>query len=140
MSILPSKTKKAVFQVLNRTKWTQNKALKSGMVLDARCLWCETMEHLLYGSQHYSAKIWELAGLSMTLAISGHMGEYIRCLVLNPLEIVYNKPPPSILFHIKDATTRKILILFLHEMKRDNIFHHAQLSTLQRWEELQPHI
>jgi hypothetical protein len=76
----------------------------------------------------------------MTLAISGHMGEYVCNLVLTLLEIVYNKPPPSILLHVKDATTRKILILFLQEMKRDNIFHHAQLSTPQRWEELQPHI
>jgi hypothetical protein len=30
MSLLPSKTKEKVFQILNRTIWTQNKAFKSG--------------------------------------------------------------------------------------------------------------
>jgi hypothetical protein len=47
MSILPSKTKKAVFQVFNRTKWTKNTALKSGMVPDARCLRCVEVETMV---------------------------------------------------------------------------------------------
>ncbi len=79
MSLLPSKTKETVFQVLNRTIWTQNKACKLGRAPDALCFRCEeieTMEHLLYGCGHYPAKIWELVGKSMTLAISQHFGDY----------------------------------------------------------------
>jgi hypothetical protein len=55
MSLLPSKTKETVFQVLNRTIWTQNKAYKSGLAPDACCLRCEeteTMQHLLYSCEN----------------------------------------------------------------------------------------
>jgi hypothetical protein len=100
MPLLPSKTKETVFQILNRTIWIQNKAFKSGRAPDTLCYRCEeveTMEHLLYSCEHYSAKIWDLAGKSLTLAISHHSGEYIPALVLTPLEIVFNKPHPSIL-------------------------------------------
>jgi hypothetical protein len=131
LSLLPSKTKETVFQVLNRTIWTQNKAFKSRRALDALCYRCEeieTMEHLLYCCEHYSAKIWDLAGKSLTLALSHHSGEYIPAVVLTPLEIVFNKPHPSILLHISDATTRKVLILFLQEIKRDIIYRRAQLQ------------
>jgi hypothetical protein len=31
LSLFPSKTKEATFQILNRTVWAQDKALKSGM-------------------------------------------------------------------------------------------------------------
>ncbi len=77
MSLLPSKTKETVFQILNRTIWTQNKAFKSGRATDAKCFRCEeveTMEHLLYCCEHYSAKIWDLTGKSLTLALSHHSG------------------------------------------------------------------
>ncbi len=52
MPILPSDTKETVFQALNRTMWAQNKAFKSGMVMDAKCL--------RYGCYNYIAKILEL--------------------------------------------------------------------------------
>jgi hypothetical protein len=87
MSLLPSKTKETVFQILNRTIWTQNKAFKSGQAPDALCYRCdeiETMEHLLYCCEHYSAKIWDLAGKSLTLALSHHSGEYIPAVFLTP--------------------------------------------------------
>ncbi len=48
------------FQVLNRTIWSQNKAVKSDMAEDAFCLRCEeteTMQHLLYSGENYSAKV-----------------------------------------------------------------------------------
>jgi hypothetical protein len=60
MSLLPSKTKETVFRILNRTIWTQNKAFTSGRAPDTLCYRCdeiETMEHLLYCCEHYSAKI-----------------------------------------------------------------------------------
>jgi hypothetical protein len=82
------------------------------------CEETETMEHLLYDCENYSAKIWDLAGKSMTFAISRHTGDYIPYMVLTPLEIVFNKPHPSLLLHIMDATTRKVLILYLQEIKR----------------------
>jgi DNA-binding transcriptional LysR family regulator len=73
----------------------------------------------------------------MSLAISQHTEDYISNLVLTPLEIVFNKPHPSILLHIKDATTQEVLIL-LQETKTDIIFRHAQLQTQRRREELHP--
>ena len=86
------------------------------MAPDASCLQCEdveTKEHLLYACKNYSAKIWDLAGRTLTLAISRHTGDYIPVIYFTPLEIVYNKPHPSILLHVKDGTTRKVLILLL---------------------------
>ncbi len=71
------------------------------------------MENLLYCCEHYTAKIWDLAGKALTLALSQHSGEYIPAVVLTPLEIVFNKPHPSVLLHIPDATTGKVLILLL---------------------------
>jgi hypothetical protein len=55
---------------------------------------------------------------------------------LTPLEIVFNKPHPSILLHVPDGTTRKIL----QEIKRDIIFRRAQLAEPRRREELPPRI
>jgi hypothetical protein len=96
------------------------------------------MEHLLYSFEHYSVKIWDLAGKALTLAVSHHSGDYVPAMVLNPLEIVFNKPHPSILLHVKDATTRKVLILFLQEIKREIIYRQAQLQEPRRREELHP--
>ncbi len=142
VSLLPSKTKETVFQILNKTIWTQNKAFKSGRATDAKCFRCEeieTMEHL-YCCEHYSAKVWDLTGKSLTLALSHHSGEYIPAVVLTPLEIVFNKPHPSILLHVPDATTRKVLILLFQEIKRDIIYRRAQLQEPRRREELHPRI
>jgi hypothetical protein len=44
----------------------------------------------IYCCEHYSAKIWDLAGKSLTLALSHHSGEYIPAVVLTPLETVFN--------------------------------------------------
>jgi hypothetical protein len=44
------------------------------------------------------------------------------------------------LLHVPDGTTRKVLILFLQEIKRDIIFHRAQLAEPRRREELQTRI
>jgi hypothetical protein len=125
LSLLPSKTKETTFQVLNRTVWTQNKAFKTGMATEATCFRCdetETMEHLLYGCENHSTKIWALAGRVLMLAISRHSGDFIPRIELTQLEIIFNKPHPSILLHVPDGTTRKVLILFLQEVKRDIIF------------------
>ncbi len=72
----------------------------------------------------------------MTLAISRHARDYIPNMVLTPLEIVFNKPHSSIFLHIMDATTRKVLILYLQEIKRDIIYRRVQLQEPRRREEL----
>jgi hypothetical protein len=86
------------------------------LAADATCFRCdetETMEHLLYSCENYSAKIWALAGRVLMLAISRHSGDFIPRIELTPQEIIFNKPHPSILLHVPDETTRKVLILFL---------------------------
>jgi hypothetical protein len=77
---------------------------------------------------------------SLLLAVSRHSGDFIPRIELTPLEIVFNKPHPSILLHFLDGTTRKVLILFLQEIKKDIIFRQAQLAEPRRREELQPRI
>jgi hypothetical protein len=72
---------------------------------------------LLYGYENYSADIWHLAGGSLTLAIFKHLGDYISNIDLTPSEIVCNKPHLFTLLHVKYGTTRKVLILFLQEVK-----------------------
>jgi hypothetical protein len=46
-----SKTKETIFQILNKTIWTNNMAFKSGIRQDPNCDRCrntESNEHLLY--------------------------------------------------------------------------------------------
>jgi hypothetical protein len=143
MSLLPSKTKETVFQILNRTIWTQNKAFESGRAPDASAtnvkkskLWNTCFTAL----STTRPKFGNLAGKSLTLALSHHSEEYIPAVVLTPLEIVFNKPHPSILLHIPDATTRKVLILLLQEIRQDIIYRRAQLQEPRRREELHPQI
>jgi hypothetical protein len=92
----------------------------------------------IHSCKHYSAKIWDLAGKAVTLAVSHHSGDYVPAMVLIPLEIVFNKPHPSILLHVKDTTTRNILILFLQKIKQDIIYRRAQLQEPRQREELHP--
>jgi hypothetical protein len=89
------------------------------------------MEHLLYICENYAAKIWALLGRGLTLALSHHSGDYIQAITLTTLEIVYNKPHPSTLLHLQDSKTRKVIILLLQEIKRDIIYRHAALKTLE---------
>ncbi len=54
----------------------------------------------------FDQKYGDLAGCSPTLSISRHIPD----IDLPPLDIVFNKPPPSILLHAKGNTTRKVLL------------------------------
>ncbi len=81
-----------------------------------------------------------MAGRVLTLSLSRHSGDFIPRIDLTILEIVFNKSHPSILLHVPDGITRKVLILFLQEIKRDIIFRVAQLAEPRRREELQPRI
>ncbi len=48
-----------------------------------------------------------------------------------PLEIIYNKPHPSVLIHIKDEESRKILLLFIQEVKREIIYRRMNIRENQ---------
>jgi hypothetical protein len=88
LNVLPLETKETTFQVLNRTFWIRKKAFKSGLILDPTCLRCETletMEHLPFNCDHYSAKIWALLVWAFTLSLSRHMGEYYSGYSLNAI-------------------------------------------------------
>jgi hypothetical protein len=66
---MSSKTKEVVFQILNRTIWTNNKSFKSGLSASPQCHRCEdveTMEHLLYLCANYAEKLWTEFGLVLT--------------------------------------------------------------------------
>ncbi len=89
------------------------------------------MEHLLHVSDNYSARIWALAGSSLTLAsgfISIHRRRYPG-----------HKPHMSLL-HLLDSTTQKVAILFLQEVKQDIVLWHAQLKNPRIQDDLQTHI
>jgi hypothetical protein len=73
--------------------------------------------------------------------LADYSGDCVPTLVLTPLEFVYNKPHPSILLSVQDATTQKnLILLLLQEIKRDIIYRHAQLTTPHHQEELHPRI
>ncbi len=113
--------KRNCLQILNKTIWTQNKAFNLGMAQDAKCLRCdetETTEHLLYDCGNCSAKILNIAGVPLTLAISRHSGKYMTSTCWR----LYTINHPSILLHIRDGTTWSVLILLLQEVKGDIIF------------------
>ena len=119
---LPSKTKEIAFQILNRTLWTQNKAFKSGIADNPDCKFCgapETMEHLLHQCPHYSELVWATLGQAFTGMLSQHQGVYIPRIEFTPLHIIFNKPHPSILIHVKDANTRNGLLQLIQEVKRE---------------------
>ncbi len=130
MSLLPSNTKKMVFQVLHRTIWTENKAFKSGIAVDPRWLRCEeaeTIKHLLYGCENFSAKMWVLAGCTMTMAISRYTCtvDYIPTLFSHHLRLFLtslHSPPYQRCYHtesidstfLRNATLSSAMHIFDH--------------------------
>ncbi len=61
---------------------------------------------------------------------------YIPAFALTLMEIGHNKPHPSILLHLQDTKTRKVIILLIQEIKRDIIYLHTQLKYPRRQENL----
>jgi hypothetical protein len=90
-------------------------------LLSPHCDETETTELLLHDCPHYAAKVWSQTEHSLKKDIAKYSRDYIPDLILTPPEFVYKKPHPSTLLHVKDATTRKILILPLQEIKWDII-------------------
>jgi hypothetical protein len=128
--VLPSKTKETIFQILNRTIWTNNKAFKSGRRPDPNCDRCgdtENMEHLLYECDHYSRLLWERIGKILTRYLIWLSEDYIPRVELGFRQIIFNVPHPSILLHVKDKHTRIMLIMMVQETKRDIIYRRMNL-------------
>jgi hypothetical protein len=122
---LPSKTKEVIFQILNRTIWTNNKAFKSGKQDLPDCTRCgqpETMEHLIYNCEEYSVAIWDEVGQTLTHALVAHTGDEIPRINLTPLEIIYNATHPLVKIHAKEKTTQQAICHLIQEVKRDIIY------------------
>jgi len=137
LPFLSSKTKETVFQILNRTIWTNNKAFKSGIMDSPLCYRCdevETMEHLLYQCPNYAEVLWEEFGLTLTDTISQYSNEYTARIELSPKEIVYNKPHPAILLRLSDKLVRNTVLVLIQEVKRDIIYRRMQIKEPLRQE------
>ena len=133
--IITSKTKETIFQILNRTIWTNNKAFKSRMRPDPNCDRCnnlETMEHLLYECEFYSSLIWDQLGTAFTRQFNTMTEDYVPRVELNFKHIVFNVPHPSILLYIKDKDTRIATIMLIQELKRDIIYRRMNLPPSAR--------
>jgi hypothetical protein len=87
MNSLPSKTKETTFQILNCTTWTNNKAHKSGRRDNPNCDNCgqiETIEHLIYICEEYSAELWTELGQNLASVLTVHSGNGIPTIQLSP--------------------------------------------------------
>ena len=123
---IPSKTKEVSFQILNRTIWTNSKAFKSGLEDSDSCMHCEdteTMEHLLLQCENYSALIWQEYSSLITAVLKEHSGHQdIPRMDHYPLHIIFNVQHPSILLHVTNDRSRRVLIHLTQEIKRDIIY------------------
>jgi hypothetical protein len=119
---MPNKTRETSFQILKRTVWTNRKAYLSGIADSASCNRCEkeeTMEHLLYGCENYSAVVWREFSTLITTTLVHIAGHTVARMDHTPKEIVFNLPHPSIVFYISDPASRIILLHLVQEIKRD---------------------
>jgi hypothetical protein len=135
-SSLPSKTKEVVFETLNRTIWTNNKAFKSGRKDTSDCEKCgrqETMEHLLYNCPHYSMKVWEEYSGGITQLTEWIKGEPIARIQLTPREIIYNACHPGMALHYKNNDFCNILRHLIQEIKRDIVYRRMNIMESQKY-------
>jgi hypothetical protein len=131
---LPSKTKEVMFETLNRTIWTNNKSFKSGLSPDPNCRLCgeiETMEHLLHSCPHYSEPLWAENSTIITELAAQISGNPVARINLTPREIIFNAAPPGLLLHIKDDTSRTIILQHIQETKRDIIYRRMNIRENQ---------
>jgi hypothetical protein len=128
---LTSKTKETAFQVLNRTVWTNNKAFKSKLTPSPNCERCgtiETMEHLLVECEYYSEQVWQETSTILTRGIAEYTQQYVSRINLTPLEIVFNKPHPSLLLFLVHQEDRMLIIILVQEIKRDIIYRRMNMT------------
>jgi len=129
---MPNKTKETSFQILNRTIWTNRKAFRSRLADSASCDRCEeeeTMEHLLYGCENYSAVVWREFSTLITATTSHIAGHPVARMDHTPKEIVYNLPHPSIVLYISDPSSRITLLHLVQEIKRDIIHRRMNITS-----------
>ena len=94
---LANKTKENSIQTLNRTIWTNNKAITSGMRINPDCQYCgevETMEHMYYGCENFVEKQWlDLSGYLTTLARVKYKTQLLIFLTFK--SIIFNWEAPN---------------------------------------------
>jgi hypothetical protein len=129
---MPSKTKETSFQVLNRTIWTNRKAHRSGMIDNPKCDRCEeeeTMEHLLYGCENYSAVVWSELSTLLTNTLAHIVGHNIGRIDLTINHIVFNIPHQSLGIYLEDQLSITTILHLIQEQKRDIICRRMTLTT-----------
>jgi hypothetical protein len=89
------------------------------------------MEHLLYGSENYSAVIWREYSTLITNTFAHTAGHPIARMDHTPKEIVFNLPNLSIALYryIPDPPSRIVLLHLVQEIKRDIIHHRMNIKT-----------
>jgi hypothetical protein len=92
------------------------------------------MEHLPYLCPNYAELLWAEVSTTLTAGITHYTQEYTARIDLTPMEIVFNKPHPSILLKISDKYTRNIILILIQEEKRDIFFRRMQLKEPKRQE------
>jgi hypothetical protein len=120
---------------LNRTVWTNNKAYKSGMAESANCEYCaeiETMEHLIYGCENYSALVWNELSAVATEYTRQAVGHDVARIALTPREIIFNAQHPSIKHHLAMHSGQHTLQMLVQEIKREIIYRRMNIRPAQR--------
>jgi hypothetical protein len=121
---MPNKTRETRLQELNRTVCTNRKAYHSGIAESATCNRFkeeETMEHLLYGCENYSAVVWREFSTLITTTLGHIAGHPVARMDHTPKGIIFNLPHPSIVLYISDPPFHTILLHLVQEIKRDII-------------------
>jgi hypothetical protein len=95
------------------------------------CDHTETIEHLIYDCEEYSAALWTELGQSLTHVVIAHIEKATPTIKFTPLEIIYNKIHPSVKLHIKEKTIQSIVAHLTQEIKRDIIFRRMNTNANQ---------
>jgi hypothetical protein len=82
----------------------------------------ETMEHVLCECLHYSQLLWIQLREITTRHLNSISPEHVPRVEYSQLNMIYNVPHPSPLFHIRDKLSQNTLLILTQEIKRDIIF------------------
>jgi hypothetical protein len=129
---MPPKTKKTSFQVLNCTIWTNRKAHRSGIRDSQACDRCdeeETMEHLLYGCENFSAVVWSELSTLLTNTLAHIVGDNNGRIDLTINQIIFNIPHQSFGIYLEDQRSITTILHLIQEQKRDIICRRMTFTT-----------
>jgi len=93
------------------------------------------MEHLLYDCDHHTVILWREVSKVMTQLLAKVAGQQVTQVAYTPKEIIFNVLHPSIHLYI-DLAIKKILIMFIQEIKRDIIYRRMQIAEIHRNREM----